>query len=413
MEKAFIWLCRMLYVLVAWSGVVVNGEKNILFVFGDSVIDSGTNNYIQTTKAHQANYVPYGIDMRPGASGRFSNGFVMTDYIAKKAKIPLIRPYLEPHADHSYGANFASGGAGVLNETNLGEVVSMYMQIEQFKAFKKNFTANLDQSEAHELIKNAVYFISVGINDYKVFINNYSALIADYNPATYVRAVVGNLTFEIMDLYDLGARKFVVTMPKNIGCSPAMRALHGGNCLPLGTELSEANNYLTEASLTVLEESSFHIKFIFFDQIVFMKPRTTNPQSYGFKHGSKACCGSGSFRGSFTCGEKVCGQKFSLCYNRSAYIYFDAYHCTQDLNIQAANALWEYNEPAVKPFPLGDFFNVINEKKGEENRASIPLLKEHLNSKISQMVQKMEKEGKFGSMVGRASSRKDFVVEQA
>ncbi|XP_020522940.1 GDSL esterase/lipase 5 isoform X2 [Amborella trichopoda] len=336
MEKAFIWLCRMLYVLVAWSGVVVNGEKNILFVFGDSVIDSGTNNYIQTTKAHQANYVPYGIDMRPGASGRFSNGFVMTDYIAKKAKIPLIRPYLEPHADHSYGANFASGGAGVLNETNLGE-----------------------------------------------------------------------------DLYDLGARKFVVTMPKNIGCSPAMRALHGGNCLPLGTELSEANNYLTEASLTVLEESSFHIKFIFFDQIVFMKPRTTNPQSYGFKHGSKACCGSGSFRGSFTCGEKVCGQKFSLCYNRSAYIYFDAYHCTQDLNIQAANALWEYNEPAVKPFPLGDFFNVINEKKGEENRASIPLLKEHLNSKISQMVQKMEKEGKFGSMVGRASSRKDFVVEQA
>lgn len=37
---------------------------------------------------------------------------------AEYAELPLIPPFLQPNADFSNGVNFASGGAGVLSETN-------------------------------------------------------------------------------------------------------------------------------------------------------------------------------------------------------------------------------------------------------------------------------------------------------
>lgn len=43
-------------------------------------------------------------------------------FAAEYAKLPLIPPFLQPSADFTSGANFASGGGGVLPETNQGLV---------------------------------------------------------------------------------------------------------------------------------------------------------------------------------------------------------------------------------------------------------------------------------------------------
>lgn len=51
------------------------------FVFGDSLVDNGNNNYLATTA--RADAPPYGIDYpsrRP--TGRFSNGFNIPDFIS-------------------------------------------------------------------------------------------------------------------------------------------------------------------------------------------------------------------------------------------------------------------------------------------------------------------------------------------
>lgn len=51
------------------------------FVFGDSLVDNGNNNYLATTA--RADAPPYGIDYpthRP--TGRFSNGFNIPDLIS-------------------------------------------------------------------------------------------------------------------------------------------------------------------------------------------------------------------------------------------------------------------------------------------------------------------------------------------
>lgn len=50
-----------------------------LYVFGDSLLDSGNNNYLQTII--KANYSPYGEDFVNKSTGRFSNGKTVADFI--------------------------------------------------------------------------------------------------------------------------------------------------------------------------------------------------------------------------------------------------------------------------------------------------------------------------------------------
>lgn len=58
------------------------GAPRAFFVFGDSLVDNGNNNYLLTSA--RADSPPYGIDYpthRP--TGRFSNGFNIPDLISK------------------------------------------------------------------------------------------------------------------------------------------------------------------------------------------------------------------------------------------------------------------------------------------------------------------------------------------
>lgn len=58
------------------------GKKRALFVFGDSTVDTGNNNYIETALESRADHEPYGQNGffdRP--TGRFSDGRVIVDFI--------------------------------------------------------------------------------------------------------------------------------------------------------------------------------------------------------------------------------------------------------------------------------------------------------------------------------------------
>lgn len=59
------------------------------FVFGDSLVDNGNNNYLITTA--RADSPPYGIDYPTGRpTGRFSNGFNIPDLISKQLILHVI-----------------------------------------------------------------------------------------------------------------------------------------------------------------------------------------------------------------------------------------------------------------------------------------------------------------------------------
>ncbi|CAL5423864.1 unnamed protein product [Camellia sinensis] len=100
-----------------------SSSSSALFVFGDSTVDPGNNNYIETVPENRANHKPYGQNgffQQSPPTGRFSDGRVIVDFIAEYAKLPLIPPFLEPSAEYVNGVNFGSGGAGILSETNQG-----------------------------------------------------------------------------------------------------------------------------------------------------------------------------------------------------------------------------------------------------------------------------------------------------
>ncbi|KAK9096714.1 hypothetical protein Sjap_022211 [Stephania japonica] len=91
-----------------------------LYVFGDSIVDSGNNNYLQTPI--KVNYKPYGVDFPFGATGRFTNGKTVADYVAQSLGLPFAPPYLglSSHVDKRRiitGVNYASGSAGILPES--------------------------------------------------------------------------------------------------------------------------------------------------------------------------------------------------------------------------------------------------------------------------------------------------------
>lgn len=70
-------------VLLCFNGMVhVNSQKvPAMFVFGDSIVEVGNNNFLNTLA--KANYYPYGIDYNRIATGRFSNGRSLVDFIGK------------------------------------------------------------------------------------------------------------------------------------------------------------------------------------------------------------------------------------------------------------------------------------------------------------------------------------------
>lgn len=87
-----------------------------LIVFGDSTVDPGNNNFIPTVA--RANFPPYGRDFDRGvATGRFSNGRLVTDFLSEAFGLPSSVPaYLDPSYtidQLATGVSFASGGTGL------------------------------------------------------------------------------------------------------------------------------------------------------------------------------------------------------------------------------------------------------------------------------------------------------------
>jgi len=69
--------------------VLFGGNFPAFYVIGDSLVDSGNNNHLTTMV--KSNFPPYGSDFEGGkATGRFSNGKTIADYIGKSKKRIMI-----------------------------------------------------------------------------------------------------------------------------------------------------------------------------------------------------------------------------------------------------------------------------------------------------------------------------------
>ncbi|KAG9457046.1 hypothetical protein H6P81_001554 [Aristolochia fimbriata] len=89
-----------------------------MWVFGDSIVDDGNNNYLSSLA--KANYRPYGVDFFQGPTGRFTNGKTVADFLGQLLGLPYIPAFSDPGSRGQgilRGVNYASAAAGILEET--------------------------------------------------------------------------------------------------------------------------------------------------------------------------------------------------------------------------------------------------------------------------------------------------------
>jgi len=323
-------------VMISLLGCVyAQQQPRAFFVFGDSLVDSGNNDFLATT-ARADNY-PYGIDYpshRP--TGRFSNGYNIPDLISLELGLEPTLPILSPLLVGEkllVGANFASAGIGILNDTGFQflHIIRIYKQLELFQLYQKRVSAHIGSEGARNLVNRGLVLITLGGND---FVNNYylvpySARSRQFSLPDYVRYLISEYRKVLRKLYDLGARRVLVTGTGPLGCAPAERAQRGinGEC---GIELQRAaalyNPQLVEMLRGLNQEIGSDI-FISADAYRMHMDYISNPQAYGFVTSRVACCGQGPYNGI-----GLCTPISNLCPNRELNAFWDAFHPTEKAN---------------------------------------------------------------------------------
>nr|GFB63692.1 GDSL esterase/lipase At5g45950-like [Tanacetum cinerariifolium] len=86
-----------------------------------------------------------------------------------------IKAYLDPslkEEDLVHGVSFASGGSGYDDFTadNITNVISLNKQLEYFKEYKNRLEKLVGEEQAHNIVDNAFFVLSMGTND---FLQNY------------------------------------------------------------------------------------------------------------------------------------------------------------------------------------------------------------------------------------------------
>ncbi|GFP81260.1 GDSL esterase/lipase at1g71691 [Phtheirospermum japonicum] len=359
----FYGLCLILLVSSANNASVARGQIDAfapeasqrrrqlvpaIFVFGDSLSDNGNNNNFLISFA-KANYFPYGIDFSSGPTGRFSNGYIMADAIAELLGLPLIPPHSGATVEQMrYGVNFASAAAGILDITgrNFVTLIPFIEQINNFENTLEQMTDSLGVPDLGQALARSIFFIAIGSNDY---LNNYLmpnyATRNQYNAQQFADLLIQQYTSQITRLYRLGARRFAIAGLGLLGCIPSVLSQgNEGICSEEVNQLVHPFNINIKSMIHNLTTNLPDALFSYIDIHNIMQDLVDNSRSYGFNVVNRGCCGTGRNRGQLTC------LPFQTpCPDRNQYIFWDAYHPTEAVNIllgqRAFNGSTDYVYP--------------------------------------------------------------------
>nr|XP_043633402.1 GDSL esterase/lipase At5g37690 [Erigeron canadensis] len=310
----------------------------VTFIFGDSLTEVGNNNYLQYSLA-RSDFPYYGIDYtNKQPTGRFSNGRTIGDIISEKLGIPPPPPYLSLSPDDDAvlkGVNYASGGAGILNDTGLYFIQRMSFddQIDYFEETTKVIKAKLGEPAANTLINEAIYFIGMGSNDYiNNFLQPFLPDAQEYTPEEFLGVLNLKLAEQLTRLYLLGARKMVFHGLGPLGCIPSQRAKSNNHqCLHQVNNWVLQFNSKVQKLIKVLNVKLKNAQLTFADTYPDVLDLVENPSKYGFKVSNTSCCQVDTTVGG------LCLSNAHVCDNRTEYVFWDAFHPSDAANAVLAD----------------------------------------------------------------------------
>ncbi|XP_076910486.1 GDSL esterase/lipase At5g55050-like [Bidens hawaiensis] len=320
-------------------------------IFGDSLVDVGNNNFLSNSLI-KANFPHNGIDFPNGeATGRFSNGKNPADFLAEKVGLPSAQPYLVLMSKNEIptnGVNFASGGAGIFNETGdvFKQVVPLSKQVKYFTLVHEPLVHQLGTDGVRNHLAKSLFMIVIGSNDLLAYFNNDSKASKKYTPQQYVDLMGSTLIQYMKRLYSMGARKFMVTGVGMIGCSPEQRKHSAtGECKDEANYWSKKYNNGLTVLLQNLKSELSDINYSYFDTYGAMNNVIQNPQAHGINNIKDACCGGGKMKADLPCIPSA-----TYCSNRSDHLFWDRFHPTEAISSLISDLF--YKGPKKFAFPI-------------------------------------------------------------
>ncbi|GLJ22559.1 hypothetical protein SUGI_0424540 [Cryptomeria japonica] len=313
------------------------------YIFGDSTVDSGNNNYLGTFA--RADVPPYGRDFDTHMpTGRFSNGRLTVDYLALFMGLPFVPTYLGLGGmveNMMQGVNFASAGAGVLYSSgaDLGQHISLTQQIEQFSEMVQDMSLYFGEEQSRQRISKSIIYVSVGSNDYiHFYLRNVSGIRSLHPPWKFNKLLVQGIRNELMHLYNANARKMVCIGMGPLGCAPHFlweTNSPNGECVEDINNMIIEYNYALKYMVEGLNSKLPGANIVFSDIYEGLMDILKKPKHYGFQSVSNACCGLGKFGGGI-----LCAFSNVACNNATGYVWWDQYHTTDTVNSIMADNQW-------------------------------------------------------------------------
>ncbi|CAL5202209.1 unnamed protein product [Lathyrus oleraceus] len=364
MKKSFLFISFFLFNL----GFLEAQKVPAVYVFGDSLVDVGNNNYLNGTFA-KAIFPYYGIDFPTNKpAGRFSNGKNAADLIAEKLGLSTSPPYLslvssmvknsKSNVSFLNGVNFASGGAGVFNGTDQSFWKSIHMtkQVEYYSQMYEQLTHQIGASKLQKHISESIFFVVIGNNDIFDYFNSID-LQTNNTQQQYVKSMVSSLKLQLQKLYKNSARKFEIAGVAAIGCCPALRLKNKTECFSEANLLSVQYNKQLQSMLKKWQLENKNLTYSYFDTYTAIQDLIQNPTSHGFVDVKAACCGIGELNAQFPCLPSA-----NICSNRQDHIFWDSVHPTEATTRIIVDRLYNGPSQYTSPVNMKELLHVSNAK---------------------------------------------------
>ncbi|KAL8168388.1 hypothetical protein V2J09_009887 [Rumex salicifolius] len=334
MKRMLLFAC-VVYSIAMIGGVAAAAQSQkypALIVFGDSNVDPGNNNNLNTLA--KSNFPPYGRDFEGGsATGRFSNGKLPSDLTAEELGIKeLIPAYLDPSlrmSDLFTGVSFASGSSGYdPYSAQLFGALGLSDQLNYFEEYKRKLSAAVGDNITEAILSQSLYLIVSGSNDITntYFMTPVRRLVYDLD--SYADLLVGFASTFFQDLYRAGARNMCIANAPPAGCLPFERTLAGGlvrDCVAEYNQLANIFNSKLKSAVQSLNNTLHGANLVFLDIYNPLLDLINNPAKEGFEVADRGCCGTGLAEVSILCTSFDLGT----CADASKYVFWDSFHPTE------------------------------------------------------------------------------------
>ncbi|KAI5589218.1 hypothetical protein BDE02_05G147300 [Populus trichocarpa] len=326
-------------------------EFPAIFNFGDS--NSDTGGFVASFPPLNS---PYGETYFQMPAGRFSDGRLIIDFVAKSLNLSFLSAYLDSlGTNFTVGANFATAASTITLPTRIIPAnngfspfffLVQYNQFVQLKArsqlIRKQGGVFARLMPKEEYFQKALYTFDIGQNDLGAgFFGNMS--VEEVNAS--VPNIVNTFLTNVKSIYNLGARSFWIHNTGPIGCLGYVLANFPSaekdsvGCAKSYNEVAQYFNYELKETVLQLRKVFPSAAFTYVDVYSVKYSLFSEPKIHGFELPLVACCGYGgmyNYSNSAGCGATIIvnGTQITVgsCDDPSVRVVWDGIHYTEAAN---------------------------------------------------------------------------------